>query len=139
MRRAGGGGCSGSTACTRTRPRTSRSSRAGRGSCGGSRLPRGAETMAGRAPAFRKFTKLDLAFLLILVGVGGRLLLLRVANVETVLAVSMLAGAFLGWRYALLVTLAVMGVSDAVIYALGYGGGGRLVSILRITACTWCR
>ena len=93
--------------------------------------------MAGRAPAFRKFTKLDLAFLLILVGVGGRLLLLRVANVETVLAASMLAGAFLGWRYAMLVTLAVMGVSDAVVYALGYGGELGLPAILGITAFTW--
>ena len=83
--------------------------------------------MAARNPAFRKLTKLDLAFLLILLGVGGRLALLRVANVETVLAASMLAGAFLGWRYALLVTVAVMGISDAVIYALGYG----------ITAFTW--
>ncbi len=93
--------------------------------------------MAARAPAFRKFTKLDLAFLLILVGVGGRLLLLRVANVETVLAASMLAGAFLGWRYAMLVTLAVMGVSDAVVYALGDGGEFGLRAILGITAFTW--
>ncbi len=93
--------------------------------------------MAARAPAFRKFTKLDLAFLLILVGVGGRLLLLRVANVETVLAASMLAGAFLGWRYALLVTLAVMGVSDAVVYALGYGGELGISAILGITVFTW--
>jgi hypothetical protein len=93
--------------------------------------------MAARAPAFRKFAKLDLAFLLILVGVGGRLLLLRVANVETVLAASMLAGAFLGWRYAMLVTLAVMGVSDAVVYALGYGGEFGLHAILGITAFTW--
>ena len=93
--------------------------------------------MALRTPAFRKLTKLDLAFLLILVGVGGRLVLLRVANVETVLAVSMLAGAFLGWRYSLLVTLAVMGISDALIYALGYGGELGVMGILGITAFTW--
>ncbi|TLZ58523.1 MAG: hypothetical protein E6K17_00470 [Methanobacteriota archaeon] len=93
--------------------------------------------MASRTPAFRKLTKLDIAFLLILVGVGGRLLLLRVANVETVLAASMLAGAFLGWRYSLLVTLAVMGISDALIYALGYGGELGLMSILGLTGFTW--
>jgi len=93
--------------------------------------------MAVRNPAFRKLTKLDLAFLLILLGVGGRLALLRVANVETVLAASMIAGAFLGWRYSLLVTLAVMGVSDAVIYALGYGGELGLFAILGLTAFTW--
>jgi len=93
--------------------------------------------MAVRNAAFRKLTKLDLAFLLILLGVGGRLALLRVANVETVLAASMIAGAFLGWRYSLLVTLAVMGVSDAVIYALGYGGEFGLFAILGITAFTW--
>src|SRR2546422_8875822 len=101
-----------------------------RRSSGGSQPRRGAETTAQRTPAFRKLTKLDLAFLLILVGVGGRLVLLRVANVETVLAASMLAGAFLGWRYSLLVTLAVMGISDALIYALGYGGGAGRAAIL---------
>ena len=90
-----------------------------------------------RPGAFRKLSRLDLAFLLVLFGIGGRLLLLRVANVETVLAASMLAGAFLGWRYALFVTVAVMGVSDAVIYALGYGGELGIVSILGITAFTW--
>ncbi|HEY4705360.1 MAG TPA: DUF6580 family putative transport protein [Thermoplasmata archaeon] len=90
-----------------------------------------------RPGAFRKLSRLDLAFLLVLFGIGGRLLLLRVANVETVLAASMLAGAFLGWRYALFVTVAVMGVSDAVIYALGYGGELGLFSILGITAFTW--
>jgi hypothetical protein len=93
--------------------------------------------MARATPAFRKLTKLDLAFLLILVGVGGRLLLLRVANVETVLAASMLAGAFLGWRYTLLVTVAVMGLSDVMIYALGYGGEFGLARILGLTAFTW--
>ena len=93
--------------------------------------------MAQRAPGFRKLTKLDVAFLLILVGVGGRLLLLRVANVETILAASMLAGALLGWRYAMLVTVAVMGVSDAMIYAIGYGGEFGTTALLGITAFTW--
>ena len=90
-----------------------------------------------RPRSFRKLTKLDLAFLMVLVGVGGRLLLIRVANVETVLAVSMLAGAFLGWRYAMVVTIAVMGVSDLVLYALGYDAGFGLGPILGITAFTW--
>ena len=90
-----------------------------------------------RAPAFRKLTKLDLAFLLVLLGVGGRLVLLHVANVETVLAASMLAGAFLGWRYSVLVTVAVMGVSDALIYALGSGREFGFAAILGITAFTW--
>jgi len=94
-------------------------------------------TVALLVPAFRKLTKLDLAFLLIILGVGGRLVLLRVANVETVLAASMIAGAFLGWRYSLLVTLAVMGISDGFIYALGYGGELGVIGILGITAFTW--
>lgn len=93
--------------------------------------------MARPPSAFRRLTKPDLAFLLVLVGIGGRLLLLRVANVETVLAASMLAGAFLGWRYALFVSVAVMGISDAVIYALGYGGEFGLVALLGLTAFTW--
>ena len=93
--------------------------------------------MALRVPAFRKLTKLDIAFLLILVGVGGRLLLLRVANVETILAASMIAGALLGWRYAMLVTVAVMGISDATIYAIGYGGEFGFSALAGITAFTW--
>jgi len=49
----------------------------------------------------------------------------------------MLAGAFLGWRYAMFVTVAVMGVSDALIYALGYGAEFGAGAILGITAFTW--
>ena len=93
-----------------------------------------------RTPAFRKLTKLDFAFLLILLGVGGRLLFRSVfhtANIETVLAVSMIAGAFLGWRYTMLVTVATMAISDAAIYALGAGGEFGLAAILGITAFTW--
>ena len=93
--------------------------------------------MAARRSRFRKLTKLDLAFLLILGGVTGRLLLLRVANVETVLAVSMLAGALLGWRYALLVSISVMGITDGVIYAMGLGDPFGFLPILGITAFTW--
>lgn len=91
-------------------------------------------------PAFRKLTKLDLAFLLVVLGVGGRLLLrsvFHVANIETVLAASMLAGAFLGYRYTMAVTIATMAISDAVIYALGAGDAFGLGAILGITAFTW--
>ncbi len=93
-----------------------------------------------RPRAFRRLTKLDLAFLLVLVGVGGRLLLRSVfhtANIETVLAASMIAGAFLGWRYTMFVTIATMGISDAVIYALGAGDAFGLGAILGLTAFTW--
>lgn len=93
-----------------------------------------------RPPAFRKLTKLDFAFLLILLGVGGRLLFRSVfhtANIETVLAASMIAGAFLGWRYTMFVTIATMAISDTVIYALGAGGEFGLGAILGITAFTW--
>src|SRR2546426_12756314 len=93
---------------------------AGRRFSGGSRRPKGAETTNVRTSAFRKLTKLDLAFLLILLGVGGRLVLLRAANVETVLAASMLAGALPGRRYSFGVPLAVMGASDALFFALGH-------------------
>jgi len=86
---------------------------------------------------FRKLTRLDLAFLLVLVGVVGRLLLLNVANVETVLAASMLAGVFLGWRYALLVTISIMAITDVVIYAMGWGDPFGLLPILGLTAFTW--
>jgi hypothetical protein len=93
-----------------------------------------------RPSAFRKLTKLDLAFLLVLLGVGGRLVIRGVfhtANIETVLAASMLAGAFLGWRYTMFVTIATMAISDAVIYALGAGDPFGLGAILGLTAFTW--
>lgn len=86
---------------------------------------------------FRNLPKLDVAVLLVLVGVGGRLLLVRVANVETVLAVSMLAGALLGWRYALAVSLAVMALSDLAIYGMGIGGEFGLWPLVGLTAFTW--
>src|SRR2546428_6307496 len=106
---AGDGGCSGWTACMRTRPRTLRSSMAGRRFSGGSRRPKGAGTPNVRTSAFRKLTKLDLAFLLILLGVGGRLLLLPAANAETGLAAAMLAGGLPRLRGPLRPPLAAVG------------------------------
>ncbi len=69
---------------------------------------------------YRKVPKPVFAAILILVGIAGRLALVRAANVEPVLIVSMLAGALLGGIYALIVPIAVLAVTDALIYAYVY-------------------
>lgn len=69
----------------------------------------------------RKLPKPVVAALLIVVGIAGRLALVQAANVEPVLVISMLAGALLGGVYVLLVPVAIMSVSDALIYAKVYG------------------
>lgn len=70
----------------------------------------------GRLPSWQ------IALLLIAVGLGGRLLLLNVPNVETVMVVALLSGALLGGYYVILVPIVVMASSDAIIYAMGWSG-----------------
>ncbi|MBI4416288.1 MAG: hypothetical protein HY557_04830, partial [Euryarchaeota archaeon] len=68
--------------------------------------------------------------LLITVGVVGRLALLHAANVEPVLIISMLAGVILGGLYVLIVPVAIMAITDVLIYANVYAGDYALASIL---------
>jgi len=62
------------------------------------------------------------ALLLILIGIVGRLLLLNLANIETVLVASLLAGTYLGGIYAVIVPVSIMLSTDAIIYLARYPG-----------------
>jgi hypothetical protein len=81
--------------------------------------------------------RMAFALALILVGVVGRILLINYANFETVLVVSLLAGALLGRVYAIVVPIVTMAISDALIYFLGFGYQFGIVAILGITLFTW--
>ncbi len=88
-------------------------------------------------PRIKRLDKMGFALALILVGIVGRILLYRYANFETVLVVSLLAGALLGRVYAVVVPLVTMGISDVAIYSLGFGHSFGVVAILGITLFTW--
>jgi hypothetical protein len=69
--------------------------------------------------------RLSAALVLLLIGAVGRLLLttyLHVPNLETIMVASLLAGSLLGGRYAVLVPLGAVALSDAVLYATVYRG-----------------
>ena len=57
--------------------------------------------------------RLVVAVLLIVLGVGGRIVLWDVPNIETIMLVSILAGALLGGRWGIIVALAAVAASDA--------------------------
>lgn len=73
----------------------------------------------------------------IIIGIVGRLLLIDAPNIETVLAVSILAGYYLGGPYMIIVPLSIMGVSDVIIYGGLVGERYPLLAILGLTAFTW--
>jgi hypothetical protein len=81
--------------------------------------------------------KASLAVVMIVVGVAGRLLLLQYANFETVLVSTFFAGALLGGAYIILVPVAIMGVSDILIYAFHLGNQYGLAAIAGIAFFTW--
>lgn len=78
-----------------------------------------------------------LALAMIVAGVAGRLALVDYANIETVMAVSILAGYYLGGPYMILVPLAIMGFSDPLIYGSLFAGEYPLTPVLGLTAFTW--
>jgi hypothetical protein len=90
-----------------------------------------------RDPRMKTIDRMAFALALILVGVVGRILLIRYANFETVLVVSLLAGALLGRVYALVVPIVTMAISDTLIYLLGIGDNFGIVAILGISLFTW--
>jgi len=66
--------------------------------------------------------KFRAALFLILIGIVGRLLLLNLANIETVLVASLLAGTYLGGIYVVIVPISIMLSTDAIIYVARYPG-----------------
>ncbi len=73
----------------------------------------------------------------IIIGVVGRLLLIDVPNIETVMAVAILAGYFLGGVYMIFVPLTIMVFSDFLIYGNIYSGAYSLQTIMAMSAFTW--
>ncbi len=80
--------------------------------------------------------KTAVALFLILIGVVGRLLLLDYPNMEPIMAISILAGFYLGGIYMILVPLAIMGFSDVLIYGAFYRGQFEYQAILGLSAFT---
>lgn len=79
---------------------------------------------------FLRVPKPALAAIMVATGVVGRILLAPAANVEPVLVLSMLAGAILGGRYALVVPISIMSLSDLYFYFVPYGDIYPTLSIL---------
>ena len=77
------------------------------------------------------------AAVLILIGVCARLALINYANIEPVLAISLVAGLILGGVYTLIVPIATIGLSDWLIYALRYEGEYGLEFIVAISVFTY--
>lgn len=78
-----------------------------------------------------------MATAMVVIGIAGRLALVDYPNIETVMAMAILAGYFLGGVYMFLVPLAIMGFSDVLIYGALYGGRYETTAILGLTAFTW--
>jgi len=68
--------------------------------------------------------KLRLALVLIAIGVVGRIvfLSLRLANIETVMVASLLAGSLLGGLYVVIVPVSILLSTDVIIYLAKYPG-----------------
>jgi len=66
--------------------------------------------------------KFRVAMLLIAVGIIGRMLLVSLANIETVLVASLLAGSYLGGIYAVIVPISILLSTDLIIYATRFPG-----------------
>ncbi len=91
-----------------------------------------------KLPVKMNMNKLQVAMLLIVVGVCGRILLISYANIETVLAIALLSGVILGGYYCILVPFTVMMISDWWIYTFtDYGSAFGLGAILGLTFFTW--
>lgn len=81
--------------------------------------------------------KIEIAVILIVLGISIRVALASYSNIEPILALSMMAGLILGGWYALFVPLLMMVLSDWVIYALDYGDVFGWNVIIGITFFTW--
>ncbi|MEW5936233.1 MAG: DUF6580 family putative transport protein [Candidatus Thermoplasmatota archaeon] len=86
-------------------------------------------------PEWLRFERRDVekAIAFIVIGVVGRLLLLDYANIEPVLALSLLAGMVLPLALAAIVPVAMMAITDYIIYAYQLKGSYGLASILGLT------
>ena len=81
--------------------------------------------------------KLEIAAIIICLGIVLRIALADYPNIEPILPLALLAGLILGGWYSLWVPLVMMVLSDLAIYALGAGGGLGWDFIIGITFFTW--
>ncbi|MDI6887586.1 MAG: hypothetical protein QMC98_02965 [Candidatus Thermoplasmatota archaeon] len=86
-----------------------------------------------------RWERLMLALGLIVVGIVGRILLIPYPNIETVMAVTLLAGCLLGGLYLLIVPLGVMIITDMYLYYFHHHifSGFTWAMIGGITLFTW--
>ncbi len=81
--------------------------------------------------------KINQAIILIVLGVSLRIALAGYANIEPVLVIAIIAGLALGSKYAFIVPLAIMALSDYAIYAFHLEGAFGWKIILGISFFTW--
>ena len=81
--------------------------------------------------------KLEIATIIISIGIALRIALLDYPNIEPVLPLALLAGYILGRWYALIVPLVMMLLSDWIVYVLKYGELYSLEFIIGLTFFTW--
>ncbi|MCK5309841.1 MAG: hypothetical protein KAJ64_04265 [Thermoplasmata archaeon] len=81
--------------------------------------------------------KINQAIILIVLGVSLRIALAGYANIEPVLAIAIIAGLALGRKYAFIIPLTIMALSDLAIYAFHLEGAFGWKIILGISFFTW--
>ena len=81
--------------------------------------------------------KVQLALLFIISGILLRIIMAKYANIEPVLAISMMAGLVLGGLWAFIVPLAIMALSDWAINAMFYGTSFTWQQLVGISLFTW--
>ncbi len=81
--------------------------------------------------------KVQQALLFIISGILLRIIMAKYANIEPVLAISMIAGLVLGGLWAFIVPLAIMALSDWAINAMHYGMTFSWQQLVGISLFTW--
>jgi len=91
-----------------------------------------------KLPIKYDMNKVSVAFLLVIIGVCGRILLIQYANIETVLAIALLSGIILGGFYCIFIPFTVMLISDWYIYTFtDYIPTFGIGAIIGLTFFTW--
>lgn len=91
-----------------------------------------------KLPIKYDMNRASVALLLVIIGVCGRILLIRYANIETVLAIALLSGIILGGFYCIIIPFTVMLISDWYIYTFtDYIPTFGIGAIIGLTFFTW--
>lgn len=84
-----------------------------------------------------KSEKLTILSVLIIMGILGRIALVTMANLETVLVVAILSGVLLGGVYCIIVPITVMVISDLYLYTYNYNYFFGAEKIIGVVFFTW--